>query len=94
MIRRAKRNDTATISMIPMELHVSDHLADETGEWEIIGRPFSTAAGRTVHARVRKVGQPEITDLRTWDADERVSVKRASVECLPDTVDPRGPKRK
>jgi len=27
---------------------------------------------------MRKVGKPEVTDLRTWGADERISVKRAT----------------
>jgi len=33
-----------------------------------------------VYARVRKVADPLQTDLRTWGAHERVSVKRASAE--------------
>ena len=30
--------------VLPMELRVGDRLADETGEWEVIGRPCMTAA--------------------------------------------------
>jgi hypothetical protein len=29
-----------------MELQVGDRFVDETGEWEVTGRPFTTAAGR------------------------------------------------
>jgi hypothetical protein len=76
VIRRATRSDTATVPMRPMDLEIADHLVDQTGEWEVIARPFSTAAGKTVHARVRKVGEPMQTDLRTWGADEWVSVRR------------------
>jgi hypothetical protein len=61
-----------------MELQVGDRIGDETGEWEVIGHPFTTAAGKNAHARVRKVSQPEATDLRSWTAHERISVKRAS----------------
>jgi hypothetical protein len=59
-----------------MQLRVGDHLADETGEWEVIGRPYTTASGKTAHVRVQRVGQPDATDLRMWGAHERVSVKR------------------
>ena len=66
--------------VLPMELQVGDRFSDETGEWEVIGRPFTTAAGKNAHARVRKVAQPDLTDLRTWGAHERSSVKRATAE--------------
>jgi hypothetical protein len=59
-----------------MELQLGDRVSDETGEWEVIGRPFTTAAGKNAHARVRRVDPPHLTDLRTWAAHERVSVRR------------------
>ena len=62
--------------VLSMELQVGDRLADETGAWEIIGRPYTTAGGKTAHVRVQRVGQPDVTDLRTWGAHERISVKR------------------
>jgi len=45
---------------------------------EIIGRPYTTNAGKNVHVRVRRVDNAEITMIRTWAAHERVSVKRAT----------------
>jgi hypothetical protein len=64
--------------VLPMELRIGDRLVDETGEWEIIARPYTTNAGKDAHARVRKVGQSDVTfELRTWGAHEKVSVKRA-----------------
>jgi hypothetical protein len=66
--------------VLPMELQVGDRFMDETAEWEVTGRPFSTAAGKNAHARVRKVSQPEFTDLLSWGAHERISVKRATAE--------------
>ena len=60
-----------------MELQVGDRLTDETGEWEIIGRPYTTNVGKDAHARVRKVDQPDVTEIRTWGAYERVSVRRS-----------------
>ena len=59
-----------------MELQIGDGLADETGEYEIIRRPYTMNAGKDVHARVKKVDQPDVTEIRTWAAHERVSVKR------------------
>jgi hypothetical protein len=53
-----------------------DRLTDETGEYEVIGRPYTTNAGKTAHVRVKKAGQPEIAEIRSWGAHERVSVRR------------------
>ena len=66
----------AVVSVSPMEMRLGDVLVDAPSEWQVISQPFCTGAGRTVHARVRKVGQRERTDLLTWDAHERVSVRR------------------
>ena len=59
-----------------MEVRVGDRLTHETGDWEVIGRPFTTAAGKNAHVRVRRVNQLETTDLKTWGAHERVAVRR------------------
>jgi hypothetical protein len=63
-----------------MQLQPSDHITDETAEWEVIGRPFTNRGGKECDARVRKASQPHVTDLRTWGAREQVSVKPASAE--------------
>ena len=76
----SRRPDRPTRRVLPMELQVGDRFADETGEWEVVGRPFTTAGGKNAHARVRKVSQPGLTDLPTWGAYEKVSVKRMSAE--------------
>ncbi len=70
----------ATTRVPPMELRIGDRITDETGEWEVIGHPFTTAGGKNAHARVRKADQLEMTDLRSWSAHERISVKRATTE--------------
>ena len=56
-----------------MELQIGDRLVDETGEWEVAG---ITNAGKDAHVRVRKVGQPEVTETRSWGAHERVAIRR------------------
>jgi hypothetical protein len=63
--------------ILPMDLRVGDRLADETGEWEVIAPPYTTAGGRMVHTRVQKIDQPAIWEIRNWDAFKRISVKRA-----------------
>ena len=61
-----------------MGLQLGDRLADARAEWRVIGRPYMTAGRKNAHARVRKVSQPELTDMRTGGgAHEKVSVKRA-----------------
>jgi hypothetical protein len=78
--KKPKAAASTPIRVLPMELQVGDRFMDETAEWEVTGRPFSTAAGKNAHARVRKVSQPEFTDLLSWGAHERISVKRATAE--------------
>jgi hypothetical protein len=63
-----------------MRLRVGDRLVSESGEWEVTGRPFTTAGGKTAHARVKKVNQPDGTEIRSWGAHERVNVRRAAAE--------------
>jgi hypothetical protein len=81
MYRKIVKSDpdvcSALITVLPMQLQPGERITDESGEWEVVGRSFSTAGGKNAHARVRKVSQPELTDIRTWGVHERVSVKRA-----------------
>ena len=65
-----------TTRVLPMLLQVGDRLIDDTGEYEIAGRPYTTNAGKDVHVRVRRVDNAEVTMIRTYAAHERVSVKR------------------
>jgi hypothetical protein len=67
----------ATSRVLPMELKIGDRLVDETGEWEVVGRADTTAGGKNARVRVQRVGEPGITDLRTWGAHERVAARRA-----------------
>jgi hypothetical protein len=67
--------EPATGRVLPMQLQIGDRLSDETGEYEVIGRPYTTAAGKTAHVRVKRVGS-EAAMVRVWGAHERVSVRR------------------
>ena len=74
---KSREQKAPDVRVCSVDLQVGDQLAAVTGEWEVIGPPFPTPAGKTVHARVRKVIDPLLTELLTWEAHERVSVKRA-----------------
>ena len=63
-----------------MELKIGDRLVDETGEWEVVGRPYTTAGGKNARVRVQRIGEPGSHHLRTWGAHERISVKRTTAE--------------
>jgi len=46
--------------ILPMQLRTGDRITDETGEWEIIARPYTTAGGTVRRAensrnRLRKI---------------------------------------
>jgi hypothetical protein len=69
-----------TTRVLPMQLQIGDRLTDSTDEWEVIGRPYTTNAGKDARVRVRRVGQPDVTEIRIWRAHERVSVKRTTTQ--------------
>jgi len=78
--KQSKPSAPAEHRVLPMELRIGDRLTDETGVWEVIGRPYTSPNGKIVHARVQRVGQFSGTVLFAWGAHERVTVKRASAE--------------
>jgi hypothetical protein len=55
-------------------------MTDATGEWEVVGRPYTTDGGKNAHIRVQRVDQPGVTEVTMWGAYEKVSVKRATRE--------------
>jgi len=67
--------EAGTTQVLPMELRIGDRLTDETGEYEVIGRPYTTAGGKSANVRVKRVGS-EVTMVRVWGAHERVAVTR------------------
>jgi len=69
-----------TKRILPMELQIGDRIVDETGEYEVVGRPYTTAAGKNAHVRVRRVDNAEVAMIRSYSAHERISVNRATAE--------------
>jgi hypothetical protein len=41
-----------------MELRIGDRLVDETGEWEVVGRPYTSNAGKNARVRVQGLSSP------------------------------------
>jgi hypothetical protein len=72
--KKSKPAAPAGRGVLLTELQVGDRLVDETGEWEVIALPYSTAGGRAVHARVQRIGEPDSWEIRNWDALKRIYV--------------------
>jgi hypothetical protein len=60
-----------------MQLQVGDRFSDESGEWEVVGRPYATAGGKNSHVRVQRVDKPGVT-TRLWGSYEKVTVIRGA----------------
>jgi len=63
-----------------MQLQIGDRMTDSTGEWEVVGRPYTTVGGKNVNVRVQRVDKPGMTEIRMRGAYEKVSVKRATAK--------------
>jgi len=37
---------------------------------------YTSPGGKSTHARVQRVAQPDVTEIRTWRAHERIAVRR------------------
>ena len=69
---RGEHKPERGVRVLPMELHIGDRFIDDTGkEWEVISRPYTSAGDKLVNAHVRRVGRPDLADLRIWGAHER-----------------------
>ena len=69
------------LTVLSMQLTPGDRLADSTGEWEVVGRPYATAGGKNTHVRVQRVDKPGVTETRLWGSYEWVTViRRATAE--------------
>ena len=75
---RTPRGGPATLQALPMELRPGDRFTDESGTWEVIGRPSSQRGGKEVKVEVQRPGQPETLRERRWPAYRRVTATRNS----------------
>src|SRR4029453_10502080 len=65
-----------TARVLPMKLQIGDPLTDSTGEWEVVGRPYTTAGGKNSHVRVQRVDKPGGMGKRLGGAYEKVAGRR------------------
>jgi len=67
-----------TTRVLPMQLQIGDRLTDSSGQWEVVGRPYTTAGGKNTTVRIQRVEKPGVTDTRLWGSYEKVGVRRAA----------------
>src|SRR5215475_5869962 len=63
-----------TVRVLPMQLQIGDRMTDSIGEWQVVGRPYTTAGGKNSHVRVQRVDKPGVTETRFWGSYEKVTV--------------------
>jgi hypothetical protein len=81
MPRKRPEKDTPSsapgqVRVLPMQLRLGDQLTDETGNYEVIGKPYMTAGGKTANVRVKRVDSGAEM-IRAYGAHERVAVSRS-----------------
>lgn len=67
---------TGTTRVFPMQLQIGDRMTDSTGESEVVGRPSSSAGGKSTSVRVQRVDNPGGTETRMWGSYEKLTVTR------------------
>jgi hypothetical protein len=60
-----------------MEIRAGDRFTAEGYEWEVLTHPVGLHGGKTLLARVVRPGVPETEREMTWQAYERVVIRRA-----------------
>jgi hypothetical protein len=64
------------VSVLPMEIRMGDRLTAEQGKWEVDTHPAALHGGKSLHARLRKVGEPAVVKYVTWPVHEKVTIRR------------------
>ena len=41
---------------------------NSSGEWEVVGRPYTTNGGKNAHVRVQRANQSGVTETKMWGA--------------------------
>jgi hypothetical protein len=59
-----------------MEIRVGDRLTDAQGEWVVDSHPAALHGGKSLHARLRKVGEPSTVRYVTWPVHEKATIRR------------------
>jgi hypothetical protein len=59
-----------------MQLQVGEKFSDETGDWEVVARLYTTGGGKKTEVRVQRADKPGLTETRTRSSYEKVTVMR------------------
>ena len=51
-------------------------MTDSSGEWEVVGRPYTTARGKNSHVRDQRMDKPGVMETRLWGSYEKVTVRQ------------------
>jgi hypothetical protein len=70
--------EEATLALLPMEIRIGDRFTDADLEWEVVTQPASLHGGKSLRARVWRLGLPESEREITWAAHERVEIRRGA----------------
>ena len=73
----AQEPDAGSASVFPMDLQIGDRFTDEGFEWEVLTHPTAMHGAKTLRARVVRPGLPETEREVTWQAHERVVIRRS-----------------
>jgi hypothetical protein len=76
MARKRRQVQAQGVAVLPMEVRVGDRLTDEQGEWEVETRPIALHGGKSLHTRLRRVGEPAVVRYVTWLVHEKVMIRR------------------
>jgi len=64
-------------SVLPMNIQVGDRFTAEGFEWEVLTHPTATHGAKALRARVLRPGLPETEREVTWQAHERLKIRRS-----------------
>jgi hypothetical protein len=76
---RSRRPDQPTRGVRPMELQVGT-ASRRDREWEVVGRPFTTAGGKNAHHPRAESEPARAYRFADVGAHERIAVKRTGAE--------------
>ena len=65
-----------TLALLPLQLRIGDRVINANGEWEVIGGPWSIAAGETVYVFIQRPGDPSTKRELAWAMREKITVRR------------------
>ena len=59
------------LRILPTQLRIGDRIVDESGDWRVRARPYTTGGGKIVNERAQRV-ESDAVMIRVWGAHERV----------------------